>query len=128
TPEQLSKMVPRGSRLVIDRTDAEIQQWLDSRGYSGRLRETARIFAVALRDYGLIQLDTTGGPATIQVSGGRNPETAAGWRALGIEGDGLDFLDGLVTSSNIRVLEAATNHCDHGLSKLFCHASDISYP
>ncbi len=125
--EQLSQMVPHGTRLVVDMSDAQIEAWLNSRGYTGTLRNTARVFAVALRDYGLIQTDTTGGPALIQVSGARNAATAAGWRELGIEGDGVNLLDGLVTSTNIRVLAAPTNHCESGLSKLACWAADIRY-
>ena len=56
-------------------------QWLDARGYTGTIRTTARTFAIALRDYGMIQTMTTGGPWTIPVSGGRNAQTAAGWRS-----------------------------------------------
>jgi hypothetical protein len=128
TPEQLAGMVPRGTRIVIDKTDAEIEAWLDSRGYTGALRNTARIFAVALRDYGLIQSDTTGGPAFIQAAGARNPETAAGWRELGIDEDDSRLLEGLITPDSIRVLEPATNHCATGPSRFACWASDITYP
>jgi hypothetical protein len=127
TPAQLSNMVPAGTRLVVDRTDAQIDAWLDARGYTGRLRETARIFAVARRDYGLIQTDTTGGPAVIQVAGARNPDIAAGWRGLGITGDGAHLLDGLITRDSLRVLSAATNRCDGALSHLGCWAEDTGY-
>jgi hypothetical protein len=127
TPEELAKMVPDGTRLVLDLTDAEIGAWLDSRGYTGRLRETARVFAVALRDYGLIQTSTTGGPATVQVSGARNPETAQGWRDLGIVGSGSDLLSGLFRQDDLRVLEPATNTCLDGPSRLACWASRTGY-
>jgi hypothetical protein len=120
-------MVPHGTRFVLDLSDAEITAWLDGRGYRGRLRETARVFAVALRDYGLIQTDSTGGPAIIQVAGGRNPEIAAGWRALGITDDGSTLLDGLMTRDNIRVLAPAKNRCEGRVSRLACWASDTGY-
>jgi hypothetical protein len=127
SPAQLSKMVPRGTRFVIDMTDAQIDQWLDARGYTGTLRSTARVFAVALRDYGLIQVMTTGGSAIIPVSGARNPATASGWRSLGIADDGGHLLDGLITASRIRVLEPPTNHCGGVATKLACWSSDTSY-
>jgi len=123
----LQDMVPEGTRLVINNTDAQIDAWLDQRGYTGTLRQTARTFAVALRDYGLIETDTTKGPATIGASGGRNPETAAGWRSLGIADDGTHLLDGLVTASNIQVLEPTTNQCAGGSSHIFCWASSTGY-
>jgi hypothetical protein len=123
----LRRMVPHGTRFVLDLSDAEITAWLDGRGYRGRLRETARVFAVALRDYGLIQTDSTGGPAIIQVAGGRNPEIAAGWRALGITDDGSTLLDGLMTRDNIRVLAPAKNRCEGRVSRLACWASDTGY-
>jgi hypothetical protein len=127
SPAELADMVPAGTRLVVDRTDAQIAAWLDARGYTGRLRETARVFAVALRDYGLIQTDTTGGPAVIQVAGARNPQIAAGWRALGIVGDGAHLLDGLITRDSLRVLSAATNHCNGTLTHLGCWADETGY-
>jgi hypothetical protein len=127
TPDQLQKMVPEGTRLVVDNTDAQIDAWLDSRAYTGVLRQTARTFAVALRDYGLIQSDTSGGPAFIGVSGANNPVTAAGWRSLGIADTGFTLLDGLVTASNIKVLEPATNQCPDGPSHIFCWATATGY-
>jgi hypothetical protein len=85
------------------------------------------VFAVALRDYGLIQTDTTGGPAIVQAAGGRNARTAKGWRDLGITGTGSDLLAGLFTPERLRVLEPATNQCDGRPSKLFCWASSTGY-
>ena len=124
----LARMVPHGTRTVLDMTDAQIEAWLTSRGYTGRLRETARIFAVALRDYGMIQTDSTGGPALIQVSGGRNPSVAAAWRALGIADDGSRLLDGLMTADNLRVLAPPVNRCGGVVTTRACWADDIWYP
>jgi hypothetical protein len=120
-------MVPRGTRWALDISDSAIDQWLDSRGYTGTLRSTARTFARAMRDYGLIQVSTNGSSSTIQASGGRNAATAAGWRSLGITGDGSSLLQGLVTPSRIRVLEPPTNHCGGVATKLACYSSDTSY-
>jgi hypothetical protein len=127
TPDQLARMVPDGTRLVIDLSDQEIDAWLDARGYTGELRRTARIFAVALRDYGLIQTSSTGGGAIVQVAGARNPATAQAWRDLGIVGTGGDLLAGLFVQSRLRVLEPATNQCSSGPSHLWCWASATGY-
>jgi hypothetical protein len=127
SPAALSKMVPRGTRVVLDISDAQIDQWLDARGYTGTIRTTARTFAVALRDYGMIQTMTTGGPWTIPVSGGRNAQTAAGWRSLGIADDGSHLLDGLIGRGSLRVLEPPTNHCNGVASKMACWSSDTRY-
>ncbi|MCC6227101.1 MAG: hypothetical protein IT195_11955 [Microthrixaceae bacterium] len=126
----LGGMTPDGTRWVVDVTDAEIDAWLDERGYAGRLRETARVFAVALRDFGSIQSDTTGGPANWQVAGGADAETARAWRKLGVtQKVGDTLLDGLITRERIRVLAPPTNHCaEGGDSQLACWANDITYP
>ncbi|MBK9264246.1 MAG: hypothetical protein IPM54_31145 [Polyangiaceae bacterium] len=66
----------------------EIETWLDGRGYTGRLRETARIFAVAVRDYGWFITDTAG-TATFGVSGSANPKRemhGAHWESKGMAG------------------------------------------
>lgn len=52
------KMVPHGQAYALVWTDEQIEAWLDSRGYLGALRRTARIFAVALRDYGWELVET----------------------------------------------------------------------
>ncbi len=124
---QRERAIPEGMRLALRLTDAEIAAWLDERGYTGRLRETARIFAVALRDYGWMITDT-GGSAPWSVSGGANPETAAKWRALGIEGNGRDLLHGLVTRERLWVVEPATNQCAEGTtSQDGCRAGATGY-
>ena len=127
TPEALTKTIAQGTRVVVDVTDAEIEQWLTSRGYTGAQRSTARIFAVALRDYGMIQVMTSGGGWSIPVSGARNPATEAGWRNLGITGDGRDLLDGLVQPNKLRVLSPPTNTCNGVATKLACWSSSTSY-
>ncbi|MEZ5322804.1 MAG: hypothetical protein R2698_12165 [Microthrixaceae bacterium] len=125
----LAGMIPDGTRWVVDISDAEIDQWLDGRGFTGRLRETARVFAVALRDFGSIQTETSSGPATWQAAGGADRDTAAGWRELGLTQTVADtLLDGLVTRDRIRVLEPPVNHCPTGDTQLACWASSISYP
>lgn len=126
--EQRERSVPEGMRLALRMSDAEIEAWLDARGYTGTLRETARVFAVALVDYGWFVTDT-GGTAPFNVSGSANVETAAAWRALGIEGDGRDLLFGLITRERLWVVEPATNDCaDGSTTRYACPAALVTYP
>ena len=78
---------------------------------SGR---TARIFAVALRDYGWIISDTTCWDSSMAVEGVANPSARERWKALGITNpttDGATLLDGLITSeSQVRTLNAPHDH------------------
>ena len=126
--ERRSRAIPEGMRLALQLTDAEIDAWLDERGYTGTKRSTARTFAVALRDYGWFITDTAG-TATFAVSGGANPETESGWRGLGIDGDGFDLLFGLFTKERIWIVEPATNQCVAGTpSPYACEAAATGYP
>jgi len=125
--ELRSRTIPEGMRLALTLTDADIDAWLDTRGYTGRKRETARIFAVALRDYGWFITDTAGVGA-FAVSGSANPVTKDKWRALGIDGDGKDLLRGLLTKERLWVVEPATNDCLDGTkSQYSCRALATGY-
>ncbi len=120
--------VPEGTRFALQVTDAQIDAWLDSRHYTGELRRTARIFAVALRDYGWFITDTSCYAAEFQVAGGSNPSAAAEWRQLGITGDGRDLLSGLLTRDRIVAIEPAINRCANGTTSRFqCPAASSSY-
>ena len=119
--ERRSHSVPEGTRFSLDVSDADISNWLDSRGYTGRKRETARVMAVSLRDYGWLLTDTSGGPAFFQVSGARNPATGTAWRNLGVDGTGNDLLLGLVTESRVVAYQPPSNTCgDNVVRKFFC--------
>lgn len=120
--------VPEGTRYALDMTDTEIEAWLDSRGYTGALRNTARTFARALVNYGWFITDTSCYAADFQVAGAANPQTAAAWRALGITGDGRDLLDGLITRERIWTVAPPVNHCTDGtLSTAACPANTSLY-
>ena len=104
-----AQTVPPGMRFALNLTDTQIEAWLDNRGYSGPKRSTARIFAVALRDFGWIISDTSCWGSAIAVDGGANPASSARWAALGIidhdQSEGR-LLDGLITSaSQVRAIE-----------------------
>ena len=101
-----STTVPEGMRFALDITDDQINTWLDSRGYQGVLRDTARVFAVALRDYGWIISDTSCADAGIETEGMTNPIAHAKWKQLGVP-DGPDsqsMLWGLFTQQRIYVV------------------------
>ena len=105
-----STTVPQGTRFSLQLTDSEIDSWLTSRGYTGAKRRTARIFAVALRDYGWIVSDTTCWDSNMSAEGMANPAAAKRWAALGIApSDGSTLLDGLIRQDRIRTLEPPTN-------------------
>ena len=119
--ERRTHSVPEGTRFSLNVSDADISAWLDARGYTGRKRETARVMAVSLRDYGWMLTDTSGGPAFFQVSGARNAATGDGWRALGVDGTGRDLLQGLVTESRVVAYQPPTNLCGTtGVSLFYC--------
>ena len=112
TVEGRSKSVPEGMRFVLNKTDAEIDAWLDGRGYVGAKRRTARIFAVALRDYGWIISDSTCWNSSMAVEGVANPSARARWRELGITDPSKDgaLLRGLIESADeVLVLKPNTD-------------------
>jgi len=112
TATDRSKTVPEGMRFALNMTDGQIDDWLNSRNYTGTKRSTARIFAVALRDYGWIISDTTCWDSAIATDGVANPKSRQRWQALGITNpttDGTTLLDGLITSEQqVRAVESPT--------------------
>jgi len=126
--QPLTQQVPEGTRFSVDLTDAEVEAWLDSRGYSGRLRDTARVIVEALRDYGWFLGDSSPNAAFWTFAGAENPQTAKGWRELGIRGTGKDLLAGLVTKENLRVWAPPTMTCaDGSRSQWYCWATSGTY-
>jgi hypothetical protein len=121
--------IPEGTRFALHMSDQDIENWLNSRGYTGQLRVTAKAFAVALVNYGWFITDTSCYDAGFQVEGAANPDTAGAWRALGITGDGSNLLDGLFTKDNVWTVAPPTNHCANGTdSKFACPANSSTYP
>jgi len=100
------KTIPEGMRFALDISDADIEAWLDARGYTDPLRSTARIFAVALRDYGWIIAETGCFGLSIEIDGMVNPDAKAIWNTLGFEDtpDAGHMLDGLFTEDRIYVV------------------------
>ncbi len=104
--ESRSTTVPEGMRFALDISDDDIDAWLDRRGYPEPKRSTARVFAVALRDYGFIISQTTCAGPGITTEGTINPRTRAVWKELGIPNDesSRDLLDGLITRDRLYVV------------------------
>lgn len=128
-----SKMIPEGMRFAIDITDAQIEAWVLSRPnlVSDPLKaSTARIYARALRDYGMMIVDTGGYGAVIQTAGSVNPAARQLWAEVGVdsESDGQDILDGLITATNLYVVEPPTVTCLNGAtSKYYCPWTKATY-
>jgi hypothetical protein len=108
TVENRERTIPHGMRFAVDMSDADIESWLDSRGYTGAFRRTAKIFATAMRDYGFVIAETTCWDAGIEVDGSENPQTRQRWEDLGVpvgEDAAQQLLWGLVTEDNLYVVK-----------------------
>lgn len=97
--------IPMGTRFALKITDAQIKAWTDSLPLSAAGKGSARVIAVALRDYGAFVTDN-GGQATVQLEDVKSAGTK--WKALGlgpINVGGRDFpnrlLNGLITPSRL---------------------------
>lgn len=86
------RVIRNGQAYAYLLTDDAIERWLDYRRYTGQLRVTARIFAVALRDYGWECVETGGGDPQSECG-----LTAEQWAAHGVpdEATCVRLLDGL---------------------------------
>jgi len=102
--------VPMGMRFALEVSDEEIEQWIRSlpRELGEATRNSARIIAVALRDYGWIVTDSSGG-AFFQFE--YNGTAGPAWNELGLGKRPLrdkeyprDLLDGLLLKERIYAL------------------------
>lgn len=110
TPETRRRTVPEGMRFRLAVSDEEIESWLTERAYTGARRNTARIFAVALRDYGWVIAETGCYGVGIETDGMMEPGTRAIWEELGLTDDDPqypsgDLLFGLFRRDAIEVVE-----------------------
>ena len=109
-PDHPPDGIPEGMRFALQIDDAGIEAWIASlpAGLPQTTRNSARIIARALRDYGWFITDSSGG-AQLQFE---DYHTAGDeWRALGLDERTLDWieyprdlLDGLVTQDRIYAL------------------------
>lgn len=128
----LEKTIPEGILFAIDITDAQIEAWLNSNpdlSKNPNRKRTARIIATAIRDYGMMIVDTNASRPGLQLEGGVNPESRSLWRSLGMAPeDGDSMLKGLITANNLYVVEPPTVQCIDGTSsKYSCKWTSASY-
>lgn len=99
--------IPTGTRFALDVTDAEIDEWLASLPpeLPEQTRNSARIIAEALRDYGWFITDSSGG-AHFQFED--RASAGSQWDALGLglidvewKSYPTDLLDGLLSADRI---------------------------
>lgn len=102
--------IPHGTRFALNITPGDIDAWIAKlpRGLPEEARRSARVIAEALRDYGWIITDTSGG-AHLQFES--RVSAGVGWAALGLAPAAIDgreyprdLLDGLVTPERIYAL------------------------
>lgn len=124
----LDKTIPEGMRFVLNITDAEMENFIKSKGYTGAKANTTRIIIRALRDYGIIPLDT-GGTVNMQTAGGVSPRNRELWKQLGITSTEDDkLLYGLFTETNMYVVEPPINNCIDGRkTKFYCKYGTSNY-
>jgi hypothetical protein len=109
-PDRPGGGIPEGMRFALHVTDQEIEEWVRSlpAELPDQTRRSARVIAVALRDYGWFITDTSGG-AHLQFEDRITAEEK--WQALGLADSGEDWprypqdlLDGLMTRERIYAL------------------------
>jgi len=125
-------LIPEGSRFKLNVDDAYIENWINSRAdlkADTKKAQTARIFARAMRDYGIVIVDTSG-VSSVQVSSVLNPTAKTAWENVGINDisdNGL--LNGLIGQDNIQLVAPPTNNCSNGeKSTYYCPYATSSYP
>lgn len=127
------KSIPEGMRFALDITYDQIEDWIDSRAdfaNDKRRADTARVFARALKDYGMMVVDTNAGRFSVQTEGGINPASATKWNNLAMGPTYKDdLLDGLITASNVYVVDPPDLTCldKPSPSKFYCDWTDAQY-
>lgn len=126
------KMIPEGMRFAINITDAQIETWIQSQAKFNndtKKANTARIFARALRDYGVMVVDTNGAKGQLQLAGAANPTARQQWASVGMDSEDDELiLEGLITKTNLYVVEPPSQTCSNGsVSKYFCQWTSAKY-
>jgi hypothetical protein len=109
-PNNPSGGIPEGMRFALDVSDDEIEQWLDSlpQALPEASRNSARVIARALRDYGWFITDTSGS-AHLQFEDRLTAQTpwlllGLGEQEIGFNSYPQDLLDGLMQRERIYAL------------------------
>lgn len=127
--EELEKMVPEGTRFFYDLTPDEIEEWLNSKGFTGILRDTMKVIVTALVEYGFFVGDSSPYACHFTFASAANPVTRKGWVECGIpEGDASKSLLNGLPQDKLRVVAPPTAVMADGTeSKGYGRAIDIYY-
>jgi hypothetical protein len=132
----IDKLVPEGMRFKLTWSEAQIDTWLSNKAKTDSTyaegtakRNTAKIFAIALKDYGWIVGDTTCAGAGFTTAGAANPDAKAKWASVGIKDSSSQMLlEGLFTADNIIAVDPPVTKCVDGkTTKMFCPWMSSSY-
>ncbi|HMS32330.1 MAG TPA: hypothetical protein PKA29_03615, partial [Candidatus Saccharibacteria bacterium] len=124
-PYTMDKMIPEGTRFVLDMTDEQVEQWISTRPdlvANSTRAQSVRVYIRAMRDYGLMVVDTNGSRPVIQNVNGINPDHQALWESLGMgseysnNGDlrNEKMFEGLFNGTNMHVIEPPVATCSDG--------------
>jgi hypothetical protein len=124
-PYTMDKMIPEGTRFVLDMTDQQVEDWIATRSdlvANPARAQSARIYIRAMRDYGLMVVDTNGSRPVIQSVNGINSAHQTIWESLGMGpeySNGGDLrnekmFEGLFNGTNMHVVEPPVATCNDG--------------
>lgn len=125
----IDKQVPEGMRFKLTWDENQIETWLNTKAKTDPTyalgtakRNTAKIFAIALKDYGWIVGDTTCAGAGFTTAGAANLDAKTKWASLGIKDNTSQMLlEGLFTPNNIIAVDPPVTKCVNGTTtKLYC--------
>ena len=115
TDIERSKTNPSGMRFALNISYADIDAWIATKSsWSAEKKRTARIFAVAWKDYGAIIAETGGWGIGIESDGIIDPVSKAKWASLGLPDDtanlpqpqsSSDLFAGLLTRDRLYVVK-----------------------
>lgn len=117
-PGRMKNGIPEGIRFALKATDTEIEQWLDNlpREVPEAMRNSARVIATALREFGWFVVDTSGA-AGFQFESRLTAEVC--WKAAGLSEIEIDdkvyprdLLDGLLVPDRIVTVVPSNEYPD----------------
>jgi hypothetical protein len=108
---EIPNPIPEGMRFALDVTDEEIESWLATKSVSSATRNSLRIIARALRDYGWFITDTSGS------AGWQFEERLTGepgWEQVGLDegSNPRDLMDGLLSQGRIYTIVPSDQYPD----------------
>lgn len=102
-----STLFNEGTRFRLNKTEGQVESWLDGRGYTGDLRAAAKVIAMTLVVMGWCAVETGTGQPLIETDPiGPGYPSSSVWQNLGVSSQSVaaQLLDGLITSGTVVVL------------------------